>query len=143
MKNIIIISFLFISFSSEVFPHSEKGEKRFGYIEGEIYNPCKVTKDTFGAIKNERGNWVLPIGHPMLSLIEEGYMIHPKKPNVVIPNPYSKAGRKLIASLKPKYAPSRGFKTETKHYPSDSNSHYKEQGIASDFLREKRANAKK
>lgn len=139
MKNILNIVLL-ISFS---FCFGNHKDEKFGFVEGEVYNPCKVTKDTFGAIKNEYGQWVLPIGHPMLDLIKEGYMIHPKKPNVVIPNPYSTAGRKLIASLKPKYAPSRGFKTETKHYPSDSNSDYKEQGIASDFLREKRANAKK
>ena len=108
-------------------------DEPFGFVEGEIYNPCKVTKDTFGAIKNQYGQWVLPIDHPIHYFIKKGYMIHPKKPNCLIPNPYSRAGRKLIASSKPKYAPSRGFRN-----PTPTPSKYKEQGIASDYLREKR-----
>ena len=60
-------------------------------------------------------------------------MIHPQKPNCLIPNPYSNAGRKLIASSKPKYAPSRGFRD-----PKPTPSQHKEQGFASDYLREKR-----
>lgn len=135
MKNILNIVLL-ISFS---FCFGDHKDEKFGFVEGEVYNPCKVTKDTFGAIKNEYGQWVLPIGHPMLDLIKEGYMIHPKKPNCMIPNPYSNAGRKLIASFKPKYAPSRGFKG---HSPKTA-SQYKEQGIASDYLREKRKNERK
>lgn len=126
IKNILNL----ILFSS--FCYAECKNERFGFVAGEVYNPCKVTKDTFGAKKNKYGQWVLPIGHPMLSLMKEGYMIHPKKPNCMMPNPYTNAGRKLIASLKPKYAPSMGLKKKTKVDKDDYS--YREQGIASDYL---------
>ena len=112
---------------------SNKTKAGFGYIAGEVYNPKKVAKETFGATKNRFGQWDLPIGHPMLSLMKQGYMIHPKKPNAMIPNPHTNAGRKLIASLKPKYAPSMGFKEKSKIIEGSYD--YEESGIASDFLK--------
>ena len=66
-------------------------------------------------------------------------MIHPKKPNCLIVNPYTDAGRKLIASSKPKYAPSRGYKNNT---PSLKYKH-KDYGIASDYLKKKNKEVKK
>lgn len=130
--NIILLTF-------SIFCFGQRQYEKFGFVKGEVYNPCKVTQNTFGAIKNQYGQWVLPIGHPMLDLIKEGYMIHPKKPNCMIPNPYSNAGRKLIASLKPRYAPSRGFSS----HPSKVALQHQEQGIASDYLKNKKQNAKK
>ncbi len=141
MKYLCIILFLVgASYAHDSTDHKfddaldkNKTKARFGYIAGEVYNPKKVAKETFGATKNRFGQWDLPIGHPMLSLMKEGYMIHPKKPNSMMPNPHTNAGRKLIASFKPKYAPSRGFKEKVK-VVEDSDS-YKESGIASDFLK--------
>ena len=130
-RNILYI--VLLSICNLCFPQYK--DEAFGFVEGEIYNPCKVTKDTFGAVK-KHGQWILPTNHPIHYFIKKGYMIHPKKPNCLIPNPYSNAGRKLIASSKPKYAPSRGFRTPTPSLPLPSK--YKEQGLASDFLKEKR-----
>jgi hypothetical protein len=136
----IILFFIGVSYAHDSADHklddasdSNKTKAEFGYITGEVYNPKKVTKETFGATKNRFGQWDLPIGHPMLSLMKEGYMIHPKKPNAMIPNPHTNAGRKLIASLKPKYAPSMGFKEKSKIIESSYD--YEDSGIASDFLK--------
>lgn len=123
----------FLSIFNICFGADFSSRQTFDKLHSQIYNPLKVTKETFGAVK-KRGSWRLPIGHPMLRLMKEGYMIHPSKPNAMIPNPHTKAGRKLIASMKPKYAPSRGFKANK---PKESSSD--EMGIASDFLRDQRA----
>tara|TARA_B100000902_G_scaffold141009_1_gene138905 strand:+ start:1087 stop:1482 length:396 start_codon:yes stop_codon:yes gene_type:complete len=115
---------------TSIFCYGQYKDEPYGFVEGEIYNPCKVTKDTFGAVK-KHGQWVLPVEHPFHYFIKKGYMIHPKKPNCLIVNPYTRAGRKLIASSKPKYAPSRGYKNT---FPS---SKHKDYGIASDYLKKK------
>ena len=140
MKYIFLIYLFFglLCYSHESSDHkadysdSNFTKKNLGFIAGEIYNPKKVSKETFGAKRNRFGQWDLPIGHPMLSLMKEGYMIHPKKPNAMMPNPHTIAGRKLIASFEVKYAPSRGFKPKTN---TSEDYEYEESGMASDFLK--------
>ena len=58
--------------------------------------------------------WVLPRGGTIEMLLNKGYKIDPEKPHVLKPDPLHPKYKELIASLKPRYAPSRGFNPKTK-----------------------------
>lgn len=94
----------------------------------EPYNPIKVTSETWGAKKNKYGQWSIKEDSVLMKFVDEGYMIDPKRPNVLLPNPNTKKGRALIEeqrAFKVLYSrsssPKRIIKKEKKSVDMDYN----------------------